>query len=215
MTEIDENKKDDLNRALEDIQKTVIHVKCRNQLSDSIVNYFTMAIGFYMFGCIKAQIFKNENDKFLYWNIMVAGIAQIALGVYDWYKGKSLYILINFSYGLLFISWFMKNKLIEDHQSIDIKEDEEYEGALYIIWFILTIIIVFGLKNKGILYIIDFLILAIGFIFLFLDKYIDKNWSKKTYGIIFIVSGGLFWLTGVLRIFNHFYLENKLSFVKE
>ena len=215
MTEIDENKKDDLNRALEDIQKTVIHVKCRNQLSDSIVNYFTMAIGFYMFGCIKAQIFKNENDKFLYWNIMIAGIAQIALGVYDWYKGKSLYILINFSYGLLFISWFMKNKLIEDHQSIDIKEDEEYEGALYIIWFILTIIIVFGLKNKGILYIIDFLILAIGFIFLFLDKYIDKNWSKKTYGIIFIVSGGLFWLTGVLRIFNHFYLENKLSFVKE
>ena len=215
MTEIDENKKDDLNRALEDIQKRVIHVKCRNQLSDSIVNYFTMAIGFYMFGCIKAQIFKNENDKFLYWNIMVAGIAQIALGVYDWYKGKSLYILINFSYGLLFISWFMKNKLIEDHQSIDIKEDEEYEGALYIIWFILTIIIVFGLKNKGIIYIIDFLILAIGFIFLFLDKYIDKNWSKKTYGIIFIVSGGLFWLTGVLRIFNHFYLENKLSFVKE
>ena len=214
MTEIDENKKDDLNRALEDIQKRVIHVKCRNQLSDSIVNYFTMAIGFYMFGCIKAQIFKNENDKFLYWNIMVAGIAQIALGVYDWYKGKSLYILINFSYGLLFISWFMKNKLTED-QSIHINEDEEYEGALYIIWFILTIIIVFGLKNKGIIYIIDFLILAIGFIFLFLDKYIDKNWSKKTYGIIFIVSGGLFWLTGVLRIFNHFYLENKLSFVKE
>ena len=212
MTEIDENKKDDLNRALEDIQKRVIHVKCRNQLSDSIVNYFTMAIGFFMFGCINAEIFKNENDKFLYWNIMVAGIAQIALGVYDWYKGKSLYILINFSYGFLFISWFMKNKLMEDKS---IKKDEEYEGALYIIWFILTIIIVIGLKNKGIIYIIDFLILSIGFIFLFLDKYIVEKWSKKTYGIIFIASGGLFWLTGVLRILNHFYLGNKFSLVKE
>ena len=212
MTEIDENKKDDLNRALEDIQKRVIHVKCRNQLSDSIVNYFTMAIGFFMFGCINAEIFKNENDKFLFWNIMVAGIAQIALGVYDWYKGKSLYILINFSYGFLFISWFMKNKLMEDKS---IKKDEEYEGALYIIWFILTIIIVIGLKNKGIIYIIDFLILSIGFIFLFLDKYIVEKWSKKTYGIIFIVSGGLFWLTGVLRILNHFYLGNKFSLVKE
>ena len=212
MTEIDENKKDDLNRALEDIQKRVIHVKCRNQLSDSIVNYFTMAIGFFMFGCINAEIFKNENDKFLFWNIMVAGIAQIALGVYDWYKGKSLYILINFSYGFLFISWFMKNKLMEDKS---IKKDEEYEGALYIIWFILTIIIVIGLKNKGIIYIIDFLILSIGFIFLFLDKYIVEKWSKKTYGIIFIASGGLFWLTGVLRILNHFYLGNKFSLVKE
>lgn len=173
-----------------------------------------MAIGFFMFGCINAKIFKNENDIFLFWNIMVAGITQIALGVYDWYKGKSLYILINFSYGLLFISWFMKNKLIED-KSIDLKKDEEYEGALYIIWFILTIIIVIGLKNKGIIYIIDFLILSIGFIFLFLDKYIDEKWSKKTYGIIFIASGGLFWLTGVLRILNHFYLGNKFSLVKE
>ena len=212
MTEIDENKKDDLDRALQDIQKTVIHVKCRNQLSDSIVNFFTMAIGFFMFGCINAKIFENGNDKFLFWNIMIAGIGQIVLGVYEWYKGKSLYILINFSYGLLFISWFMKYKLIEN---INIKSDEEYEGALYVIWFILTIIIVFGLKNKGIIYFIDFIILAIGFIFLFLDKYIDKKWSKKTYGIIFIVSGGLFWLTGVLRIIDHFYLENKFSLVKE
>ena len=110
---MDENKREDLNRALEEIQKTVFHVKCKNQLSDSIVNYFTMAIGFFMFGCIKAEIFKDETFKFLFWNIMISGIVQIALGIYDWYKGKSLSILIDFSFGLLFISWFMKNYYLE------------------------------------------------------------------------------------------------------
>ena len=213
----DENKNEDLNKALEKIQKTLIHVKAKNQLSDSIVNYFTMAIGFFMYGCIIAKIFKDETSKFLFWNVMIAGIAQIVLGIYDWYKGKSLFILINFSYGLLFISWFMKNYLMEKENKVDIiiEKDEKYEGALYIIWFALTIIIVIGLNNKGIIYSIDYLVVAAGFVFLFIDKYIDKKWSKKTYGIIFMVSGGLFWITGLLRFINSSVLGNTFGLVKE
>ena len=209
---MDENKREDLNRALEEIQKTVFHVKCKNQLSDSIVNYFTMAIGFFMFGCIKAEIFKDETFKFLFWNIMISGIVQIALGIYDWYKGKSLSILIDFSFGLLFISWFMKNYYLEKKL---INEDEKYEGAFYIIWCILTLVILIGVKNKGIIYTLDYLAVTAGFVFIFVDKYADQGWSKKTYGYIFIVSGGLFWITGLLRFISNSFLGNKLVLVKE
>ena len=212
MAENNENKRKDLNRALEEIQRTLFHVKCKNQLSDSVVNYFTMAIGFFMFGCVNAEIFKSETTNFLFWNIMIAGLAQLFLGIYDWYKGKSLSILINFSYGFLFISWFMKNNYLEKNM---INQNEKYEGALYVIWCALTLIILIGVKNKGVIYSLDYLALAAGFIFIFVDKYADQKWSRKTYGYIFIVSGGFFWITGLLRFINSSILGRKLDLVKE
>ena len=75
---------DNAEQTLEKIQKQVFHVKCKNKLSDSILNFFTMAIGFFMFGCIHAEIIFSENIKYyFYGNIIIAGIAQSLLGIYD------------------------------------------------------------------------------------------------------------------------------------
>ena len=214
MVEIEKiNSRNDLDSILHKIQSNVFHIKYKNQLSDSIVDFFAMAVGFFMFGCINADIiFSSEIKFFFYGSIIIAGVIQIGLGVYDWYKGRSLSILINFAFGLLFVSWFLKYYLIEIKE---INADEKYEGAIYIIWFLLVILIIFGIKNKGIFYSLDFLAVAIGFIFLVVSKYVDKNWLKKVYGYAFIVSGGLFWITGLIRLINNVFLNNKLDIVKE
>ena len=206
-------RKADLDYTLQRIQNNVFHVKCKNQLSDSIVDFFAMAIGFFMFGCINAEIiFSGETKYLFYGNIIIAGIVQIILGVYEWYKGKSISILTNFSFGLLFISWFLKYYLIETE---GLSKDQKYEGAIYIIWFLLVLIIIFGVKNKGIIYSIDYLAVAVGFLFLMIFKYAKINWIKITYGYAFIVSGALFWITGLLRLVNNAFLNNNLGLVKE
>ena len=210
-----ESKYEDLSSIFHKIQNNVFHIKARNQLSYSILNFFIMAIGFFIFGCINAEIlFSNENKYFFYGAIIISGIALVLLGIYEWYKGKSLYILINFSYGLLFIFWFLKYILIEN-QDQELEKDEKKEGAFYIIWFILSLLIIIAVKNKGIFYSLNYFAVAAAFVFIFIDKYADQEWSKLTYGYIFIISGCLFWITGLLRISSSFFLNNNLEIVKE
>lgn len=209
MAEIPSEIKDNI---FEKIQKEVFHVKCINQLSDSIINYFCMAVGFFMLGCIHAEKLITISDDtlyFLYGNIFIAGIFLVVLGIYEWYKGRFIYILINFSFGLLFICWFIKNNLI------DVEKDETYEGVFYILWAVLCFIIIIGVKNKAIIYSLDYLSVAAGFVFLFISKYADKIWIKYTYGWIFIVTGALFWITGLLRFINNSYLSHKFGLVRE
>ncbi len=204
--------KNNLTYTLEKIQNNVFHVKTQNQLSDSILNFFTMAIGFLMFGFIHAQIIKTEKTLFLFYgSILIAGIAQIVLGVYEWYKAKTLTLLTNILFGFLFISWFLKYLWVEKNED----KNEYDEGALYIMWFLLSIFIIVGVKNKGIIYSLDYLAVTVGFVFLFIAKYVNQDWIQKVYGYIFIVSGALFWLTGLLRFIDSSFLNNTFALVKE
>ena len=209
-----ENEKEEIiENNLKKIQNNLFHVKFRNQLSDSIINFFTMAIGFFMFGCMNAEILYSDETKYLFYgNLIVAGIAQTILGIYEWYKGKSISILSNFSFGLLFITWFFKYNLIEEGL---IEKNKPYEGVIYIMWFLLSLIIIVAIKNKGIIYSLNYIAVAAGFAFLFIDKFADQDWIKKTYGFIFLVAGGLFWITGLLRLVSSSFLNNSFGIVKE
>ena len=208
--------KEKLYSTLEKIQSHVFHVRNVNQLSDSILNYFTMAVGLFIYGIIHADIIVNDNSKqLLYFYIVFAGFAQIGLGIYDWFKGKTLTLLVNFLFGLLFISWFFKFYYILNPQGGDVNEDEIYEGALYILWFALSAFLIVAVKNKGILYSLDYLVIAVSFVFLFVDKYANQKWLKKAYGYSFLVSGCLFWITGLLRFINSTLAKYSISIVKE
>ena len=208
--------KEKLFSTLEKIQSHVFHVRSVNQLSDSIINYFTMAIGLFMYGIIHADIIVNDNNKqFLYYYIAFAGFAQIGLGIYDWYKGKTLTLLVNFLFGFLFISWFFKFYYILHPEGGEVNEDELYEGTLYILWFALSGFLIVAVKNKGIFYSLDYLVIASAFVFLFVDKYANQNWLKKAYGYTFLISGCLFWITGVLRFINSSLAKYEISIVKE
>ena len=69
-----------LNDTLRKIQSHVFHVRNVNQLSDSILNYFTMALGLFIYGIIHADIIVNDNSKLLlYYYIAFAGFAQVGL----------------------------------------------------------------------------------------------------------------------------------------
>lgn len=198
------------------IQDHVFHVRNSNKLSDSILNYFTMAVGLFIYGIIHADIIVNDNNKLLlYYYIAFAGFAQIGLGIYDWYKGKTLTLLVNFLFGFLFISWFFKFYYMLHPEGGDVNEDEFYEGALYILWFALSAVLIVAVKNKGILYSLDYLVIAVAFVFLFVDKYANQKWLKKAYGYTFLVSGCLFWITGLLRFINSSLAEHAISIVKE
>ena len=196
------------------IKEQIFHVRLNNQLSDSILNYFTMAIGLFFYGCFNADIvYKNNTVSLFYELIFIAGIAQMLLTIFDWYKGRSLNLLSSFLFGLLFISWYYKYyKILVNNMDYS---DKTYEGVFYILFFAISITMLISLKNKGIIYSINYLALIVAFIFMIVDKYEDKNWIKKTFGYAFIVSGGLFWITGTLRIINGQFLNKSFFLFRE
>jgi len=135
------------------------------------------------------------------------------LVIYDWYKGKSLSLLTNILFGLLFISWYYKYYLILKTDK-DYK-DKQYEGIIYILFAVITITMLIALKNKGTMYSINYLALIIAFVFVVVDRYAHQNWAKQTFGYAFIVSGVLFWITGFMRILNSQFLNRSFFLVKE
>lgn len=196
------------------IKEQVFNIRLTNQLSDSILNYFTMSVGLFFYGCLYADIIFTDNTKSLFYEcILISGVIQIFLGIYDWYKGKSLTLLGNILFGLLFVCWYKKYILfLKDEPEY---KDKIYEGIIYILFLAISLTMLIALKNKGQLYSINYLALLVGFAFMVVDKYAHKDWSKKVFGYAFIVSAGLFWLTGTLRIINNQFLNKTFFLVKE
>lgn len=199
---------------LNEIRSNIFNIRLKNNLSDSILNYFTMSIGLFFYGSIYAKIIVKDNTKpFFYELIMFSGILQIILGIFDWYKKKTKTLLTNTLFGILFISWYFKYKYILKDNPDD--KDKKYEGVFYILFIVLSALLIIASKNKGPMYSINFLALVVAFVFEVVDKYANKSWAKKTYGYAFIVSAGLFWITGIMRILNNQFLNRRLVFVKE
>jgi succinate-acetate transporter protein len=208
----------------ETINPDLYHVRLSNQLSDSILNYFTMSVCLFFYGCNCAEILiikekNDENDKVvdktlsLKINIIfISGIIQILLGIFDWYKGKSLTLLSNILFGILFVSWYIKYKESPNQNNI---KNEKYEGIFYILFIVITLSMIIGAKNKGPLYSINYLALVVAFVFVVVYIYADVSWAEKVSGWAFIVCGGLFWITGLLRIINNQFLNKRFFFVKE
>ena len=199
---------------LNEIRSNIFNIRLKNNLSDSILNYFTMSIGLFFYGSIYAKIIVKDNTKpFFYELIMFSGILQIILGIFDWYKKKTKTLLTNTLFGILFISWYFKYKyILKDNPDV---KDKKYEGVFYILFIVLSALLIIASKNKGPMYSINFLALVVAFVFEVVDKYANKSWAKKTYGYAFIVSAGLFWITGIMRILNNQFLNRRLIFVKE
>lgn len=199
---------------LNKIRSNIFNIRLKNNLSDSILNYFTMSIGLFFYGSIYAKIIVKDNTKpFFYELIMFSGILQIILGIFDWYKKKTKTLLTNTLFGILFISWYFKYKyILKDNPDV---KDKKYEGVFYILFIVLSALLIIASKNKGPMYSINFLALVVAFVFEVVDKYANKSWAKKTYGYAFIVSAGLFWITGIMRILNNQFLNRRLVFVKE
>ena len=192
----------------------LFHVRLDNQLSDSILNYFSMSVGLFFYGCRYAELtFAKNTESLVYEIIFICGIVQIILAIYDWYKGKSLTLFTNILFGLLFISWYYKYKKILKKNSD--YQDKKYEGVIYILFTVIAITILIASKNKGIMYPINYLALVVAFAFMIVDKYVNRDWCKQTFGYSFVVSGGFFWITGLMRLLNSQFLNKRFILVKE
>ena len=193
-----------------------MNIRKISTLSDSIINYFSIGICLFLNSAYNLKWFKlHDNEKFSFaFFIFAAGVLYI-IGIFNWYEGKEILFLFDFILSFYFLTIYFKEEnyiKISEKLNIDIfdkNENYKLQGIFYILIFCLFFIMGFSAFKKGIIYIVNYFILFVGFVFLFIDFYWEKkhNWIDDVHYYIFLVSGALMWIIGILKIVNQGFLS--------
>ena len=189
------------NKELEHNKKELpfINIRKISTLSDSVMNYFAISISLFIYSAYNLGWFDLKNsDKFVIGYYIFAGLSLYIIGILNWYEGKELLFLFDFIFAFYFIILYLKKKL-----AIVEEENLKLEGLFYILFFAFLLIIGISSKEKGIIFTINYGVLFFGFVFLFADKFFDNNIVRYIYCYSFIVSAGLLWAIGVLKLINN------------
>ena len=185
----------------------LINIRQISFLSESVINYFAIAICLFIYGCHGLEWFNVDEDKnkqFYLGYFLISGGVLYIIGIINWYEGKELIFLLDFILSFFFIAIFLKNQIHFYDYMIDISTgDDKLEGVFYILLFAFLLIIGISSKDKGIAYIIDYAALFVTFIFLFAYKFFRNDIIGKIDYYMFIVTGALFWITGIFKILNN------------
>ena len=185
-------------------------------LSDSIINYFAIGICLFLQSAYNLNWFDLEDNKIKIYIIFIfAAVVLYTIGIFNWYEGKELLFLFDFILSFYFLTIYFKEeykgKISEKFNTniISDSDNNKLQAIFYILIFCLFFIIGFSAFKKGIIYIVNYFILFVGFVFLFIDFYWNKNhtWITKVHYYIFIVSGVLMWIIGILKIINQGFLS--------
>ena len=215
-TEIGENiKVNDQNK----INVPLINIRKVSNLSDSIINYFVIAISLFLYSSYNLGWFNLADEegvgkKFIMGYFIISGISLYVIGILNWYEGKELLLLFDFMFSFLFIALFLSEKNLGEISSEFTETNNKLKGLFYIIFFSFILIIGISSKEKGIIFIINYAVLFVGFVFLFAGKFFGNDWAKYVYSYTFIVSAALLWVIGILKLINNGLVNKSITILE-
>ena len=134
---------------------------------------------------------------------MFGGFCEYLIGFYDWFKGRTMLSFIDFIFGLLHFTFYYT----ADLGKYGIWVPEEYctymQGVFYILWFVLFIVVIVSLKDRGCIYIIYMFLLTLGLVFIIVWEFSGKTWARKTAGYIIFIASILIWYAGLGRFLTN------------
>ena len=206
------NKKNDIEIRINNDQIIpLINYKLHPILSSSILNYLAIGISSAIYGCKELNFFKLESKLSFYSKYyFISGIVLYISGILDWCNGKDLLYLVDFILSFFFLSEYLSD--IKDF-IIESPENEQLRGTFFVAMFLLFLCIAVSYIKKGKFFIVPHASIVVGFVFLFLYKYFEIGWIRKAYSYIFIVIGGLFWITGLLKMIDNLKINDSLPFL--
>ena len=190
----------------------LINYKQHSIFAASILNYFAIGAGLCVFSFVNLECFSlHKHSIFFRYYYFLCGIVLYIIGIFDWFLGKELLFIIDFIFSFQFLSLFFLENNFKGNIIIT-TGNNRLHGTFYLIFCTFLIFITVSSKNKGVAYIVDYAVLSVGYLILFLCKYIEKG--EKVYSIILIIAGALFWITGILKLIDNTLIDKSIPFLK-
>lgn len=184
-------------------------IKYRQKLNIgySTVNFFALAMGLFMTSAPMMGWIDYESPT-LGTAYMFGGFCEYLIGYYDWYIGRSMLSFIDFIFGLLHFVFYYTADL--GKYSIYVPNDYRtyMQGVFYCLWLALFLFVILSLKDRGIIHLLYFFLLALALIFVIIWEFSDRTWPRKVAGYMIFVSSILIWYAGLGRLITNVYGSN-------
>jgi len=184
-----------------------IRYREKRNLGLSVVNFFAQAMGLYMISAPMMGWIDYESPT-LGTAYMFGGFCEYLIGYYDWYIGRSMLSFIDFIFGLLHFVFYYTADL--GKYSIYVPNDYRtyMQGVFYCLWLALFLFVILSLKDRGIIHLLYFFLLALALIFVIIWEFSDRTWPRKVAGYMIFISSILIWYAGLGRLITNVYGSN-------
>ena len=176
----------------------------RPNLGLSVVNFFGMAMGLFLIAAPMMRWIDYESPS-LGTAYMFGGFCEYLIGFYDWYMGRTMLSFIDFIFGLLHLVFYYTADLGKYSILVPYEYHTYMQGVFYILWFVLLLVVIFSLRDKGCIYILYMFLLALGTIFVIIWEFSKKTWPMKLAGYIIFIASILIWYAGFSRLMTNVY----------
>ena len=197
---------------LDRIPFPTINYRRKVEMGLSVVNFFALALGLFMISAPLMGWIGYESPT-LGTAYMFGGFCEYLIGFYDWFQGRTMLSFIDFIFGLLHFTFYYT----ADLGKYGIWVPEEYctymQGVFYILWFVLFIVVIVSLKDRGCIYIIYMFLLTLGLVFIVVWEFSGKTWARKTAGYAILVASVLIWYAGFGRLMKNVYANDCMPLI--
>ena len=180
-------------------QFPIINYRNQNNLGISIVNFFALAMGLYMFSTPLMGWIDYESPT-LGTIYIFGGFCQYLIGFYDWYQGNSMLSFVDFVFALLHLAYYYTADLGKYSLWVPNEYHTYMQGVFFCIWLALLFILMISVKNKGCIHLLYLFLLGFAVLFLIVWEFGKKTWARKTAGYILFVASIFIWYAGLSRL---------------
>ena len=114
----------------------------------SVVNFFALAMGLFMFSAPMMGWIGYESPT-LGTAYMFGGYCEYIIGFYDWYSGRSLLSFVDFIFGLLHWTYYYTADLGKYEIYVPGDYYTYMQGVFYCLWFALFLVLIISVGGRG------------------------------------------------------------------
>ena len=140
----------------------------------SVVNFFALAMGLFMFSAPMMGWIGYESPT-LGTAYMFGGYCEYIIGFYDWYSGRSLLSFVDFIFGLLHWTYYYTADLGKYEIYVPGDYYTYMQGVFYCLWFALFCVLIISVGGRGCIYMLYLFLLALAFIFVIVWEFAQKK----------------------------------------
>jgi succinate-acetate transporter protein len=197
----------------------IINIRKISIMPISPINTFALSISLFMLSLTLLEWIDFRSPAFST-SLILGGICEYIMGIFNWYNGKAILYFINIIFGLMHLLIYYTYEIAK----YQIRVNEHFEsyliGTFFAIYLVILLSLLYACKQKGFLYIINLGMLILSDIFIITWQYLFnkdnsyKNDAKKTAGFFLFLASLTIWFNGVGNLLNDLFHSEYVPMMK-
>lgn len=196
---------------LEKLRFPVVNYRRTAYLGYSVLDFWGLALALFMLAAPMCGWIHYESPTLsvAFW---VGGICLYIHGIFNWYQGRSMLSVIDFIFGLLFLTIYYTAELGKYAIYVPYEYHTYMQGVFCIVFLLILMFILMSLASKGSIYTLNIHLIILGLVFTLMWHFSKENWSRKIAGYCYVCAAASLFITGLGRFLTSMNHSNCFPF---